>query len=334
MVNNRLQTTITFIRTHKAIIGLCAVLVVILIALILRYLTPPRSQLSSIKSPPTQTLKQVDFQGAQVILPASLPHFPEQLPVTSVSQKAISAADLASRFHITSQNNQGNWVTSDGKTSVVTDPYSGRIGYNNQHYAGDFDAALITTINKEEAIQAAQDFVSKELGLNDYSPNLNALTYLSKSEEYASVDPSRSNLLHVPFSLQAEGLPIFSDIDLNYPVIVGVDSTNTVTSLIVSPNLITGVKQTTEVTTLPLSELPNQILSNNVNLIGAASDFPDGFNIKNITKLEITAITLDYRLNSQTSQIIPYYHLKATATNLDNHPSQLDLITPAVNTTK
>jgi hypothetical protein len=88
-----------------------------------------------------------------------------------------------------------------------------------------------------------------------------------------------------------------------------------------------------KVKTLPFTQLKERILSGNVSLIKIASDAEDGFTIKNLKSLDIDSITLEYRLNSSSSQVLPFYRVHGTVVNQQNSVSTIEFLTPAIITT-
>ncbi len=326
-----LSRVIFFVKTHKAIVLLSAAFLLILIALLLRALTPSTPpKLASIPVPNTPTLKKSNFSTATVILPSPESTFPPSLPIYTTTPMSSSLQLLASRLDLSLQESQGVWTKADKSAYLSQDLYSGRIGYLNTYYSGDFDEALAVIVEKNKALEIARGFLQERLELNNFVPLVDQATYTQKGFQTYVVSADKANVISIPFAYQLQGKPVYSDIDTIYPVVVSVDSAGAVVGFSLSPSLFTSAFQQAEVKTLPISTISNQIISGNVSVLRIISDFEDGFIMDNITRIDVHSIQLDYRLVTQENKILPYFHLFATITNQQNHTSEVELMTPAV----
>lgn len=308
------------------------VVISIVIATVLNLITPASQKIvPAISNTSIPTIKQTNFQGAVITLPVELPTVPASFAVYAAVSRNVDLATLATSLNMQSSDQGVHWYSATGE-SLSQDPYSHRIGYSNLESATATPAANFVPVNTDQAIQAATNFITNKLQLTSLVPNTQNLTYLLSNYDSQQVSPAEADIVEIPFFYQVGNQPVYSDEDLFSPILIKVNSQNQVLNFTMSPTLFTPSTQRTNVQSLPIEQIKNRLLTNNVGVIQIGSQSSDGFTIQDIQSLTISQIKIEYRLNSQSNQVMPYYRLSASAINLNGTTTLLELITPAIQT--
>lgn len=311
----------------KIFVTICILL--LCVALVLRIITPnkPR-ELPSIPETKSPSIKKSDFSGVSITYPEKMPEVPLQLSVFDVAATPINLALLAGQLGLSSKDNGVHWYSAEGAT-LSQDPYSKRVGFS---YINPTKSSK-GVVNKDLAKTTAESFVKNILGLTLLNPVEKSIKLRQSEFEDNFAVPGQEDIAEIPFHYSFAGQEIYGDSDLFSPLIVSVSSENKVVGFTMTPVLIQSIKQEVKVKTVPLEKIGNQLLSNNVGVLQISSETPDGFQISSLKSLSIENIVIEYRLNSQTNKVLPYFHLSAKAINAEDSRISLQLITPAIQTT-
>jgi|GEM_PF-3717685 len=324
----------SWIKKHWLLTLFGFLMLLFVISAVLRLITPRGStQTTSIQQPPMRGLVHSDFTGVSITFSFTPPALPANLPTYSVQTLQVDPAQLAAQLHLQPGSRPNTWVNSQTNEYLLQDPYSKRISYSNPNQMNS-PTIVGKIVNKDQSITAATAFVQNQLHLSGLTPDTNNISYyLSGTEDTDEASPDKANILAIPFVYQANKLPVYSDIDLNAPAVITVNSLNMPSGFSLSAHLYSSPTQIALVATLPIEKIKDRILANNVSVIKITSDASDGFTIQNLKAINVSSLVLEYRLNSNTNQVLPYYHLVAQVINKQDHPSQIEFITPAVITT-
>ncbi len=319
-----------FIKKNWKVIFIGVAILLLFVATVLRILTPATipvvSSIPAVKAP---TIKESNFSGVEITVSATQPEMPATLSVYQVTNTPISLSALATKLGLQTTDNGVHWYSQTGQ-SLSQDPYSNRIGYSG--LGTDEGSTLGAPINKETAVTTATTFVKDTLQFTTLSADPSRITLRQSDFEDNSYDPAKADIAQIPFSYQVGGHAVFSDDDLFDQLIVKVNSQNKILGFTMSPNLVSAVTSEVKVKTISIEQLKTQIMANNVGVLQISSENPDGFTLQNLKSLDISSIAIEYRLNSQKAQVLPYYRIAGSALNLQGIESKLEIITPAIQT--
>ncbi len=320
-------------RNWKLIFGITMV-VLFVVGTILKLITPATAPvLNAVSTAQAPTIKkQTSFTGAVINLPKTAPTVATTQSIYYVTNAPVSLTILGAKLNLQSADQGVTWYSDSGET-LSQDPYSNRIGYSNLGTEEATDSAKLPPVNVETATSVATAYLANKLQITTLVADAPNITLKQTGYEDDYYDVGKADIAVIPFVYQVGGQPVFTDSDLFPQMTVQVNSLGKILNFTMAPNLITAVTQEVKVKTLPFEQIKNQILANKVGVLQISSESPDGFTIQKLKQLDITSATVEYRLNTASSQVLPYYRLFSTATLLSGTVSQLQLITPAVVTT-
>lgn len=319
--------------------GVKAFLVLVAIALIigaiLRALTPPPVRVPQTKflttnlNGTTSSFSNVRYIGPDFTVPS-------ELPVVNAQTTGTSTSDIQNRliekFDLTAAREPSNlWVGLDFYLSY--DSRQSRYILQNQMVTQNPDAAT-TTINKAQAVTAAQTFLHDIFPDTPIAPLESEMLFFSDYDEhYNEVSESNARQVTIPFAYLIEGYPLFYEKQSEFPFEVTVNNANEVVKVSFAPQFLT-------ITTLQNAEIisPAAALSN-LNerslgaLVKAQNRAVDNANLSQVVGGQLTRGSLEYRLDPETHIAFPVYRFDGSITLESGSVLDASIITPAVATT-
>ena len=316
----------------------------LILTAVLRILTPPPTQ----KVIPTPRLTQTNFdlshsRFSNVIY--SGPNFtpPETLPAlaatTDTKTSQLITAQLINKYQLLPHPKSAN-VWTNGRYSLVKTPTK-----DTYKFSEDLSALFISA-QKTPQVHTPLDMAAFLLKANSVIAELELETRFQLFEfgiEYYQTDgqhlektpwlDSKTSHVLIPFIQKFQAWPILSDgqkqnqlsflftfdgqlSDFTFPI-HGVEITSSETPLV----------------PLSLDAAIFQINSGLGTIIDATSETFVPFSIVDITQANFKTVSLEYRVDSQTQQALPFYRFEGLITNADGQTYQATIITPAVATT-
>lgn len=317
-------------------------------AVTLRLLTPPRPTAIPLPAAVSKNFDGSTSQFASLTYTGSLPDFPTELPIyITVSSERVSqniVEGLIKKYqlkpHAVSKN-----IWLNGNYSLVKNPTLGIYVFNNSpqlststptanpnRETSDSQSEIIN----EAAAQTTGTQLVSDLGLaNTYTLDprkTRRMTILEgelEPEEDTSLNP---NHVELQFSQKINGYEVqLESKNENYLKII-VNASQTITR-VTFPIQTTEIKNplTTE-KILPISFAMETIKSGGGSIVNAVGEDLVPFDITTISKGALTAVDLEYRIDTANEVAYPAYRFTGTLTNTTGSIYSAQLLTPAVAT--
>ncbi|HYD34877.1 MAG TPA: hypothetical protein VD999_02320 [Vitreimonas sp.] len=303
-------------------------LVGIVIALTLRLLTPPISEVPTTEfttanaDGSTTNFAGFRYVGEPFTQPATLPLL-SATPFATAEIESEIVNDFQLQPHPSSK---GLWVGD--RYSLSKDVNTGELSLTQDVVATD-SAGIIT---KTEALDISQGFVDEYLSALELKALENQITYYAAAVESEEVDSSQAQMARVPFSYVFEDIPVFFNYQANPPVVIIVNARQQVQSATFTPSYsLTRANQNVELISVN-EALENLTNRNQGSIIAAYDDTALPLDIRDVADGEMTSVSLEYRTDSKSNLAYPFYHFTGTAKNTTQDSFTIEVLTPAVRT--
>ncbi len=311
-------------------IFIALVIVLLVVSAVLRAIAPP-----VVKIPQSQDFTQKNLYGTKttfqnITYTGTEFKVPTQLSIAQFTPMALTGDKLATQFetdfNLTALGIPANtWAGTSYSFSLAEGS-----GHNVLNKDDAFPSAQI--VNKDQAIQTAQTFLQKYIPGNTLQVISDKINYYADSPEPAVTDASKSNLVFLPFSYVIDGYPVFYQNQRDYPFEFLVDPENNIHKFSYYPFFIQispGQKQNT----ISIAQAVTNINAGKASLISMDADDTSVTDISQITSAKLNAVSIEYRTDSQSGYVYPFFRFLGTATNGKNESFQVEIITPAIQTT-
>ncbi len=279
----------------------------------------------SLLTPTRTDLPQVD--KIQLDSQLTLPPLPDHLSIYSAEDQpsfaATNADKIAAQFNLQKSSlSVPLWSNPDGTVTVFLSPQDHTLTYKAEFPSSN----NVTQLNVDVALQTAQNFLVTIGANQDLSAQKNDIKYYkSGGAEYHPTSANDYNLVEIPYSQTVENIPLFVQSKYLPNVSILVNSQLKISRAIFSPNFIKVGSQLSTQKPLSLDELKKLITKKGFQIIDAFSNNPVTQIPSNIQSININHVTLQYRFDSNSKQIIPYFLLTDTSS-----PYNISLVAPAV----
>ncbi len=310
----------------------------IIVSSILKNLTPnPATNLDPNQDQIEQRTIAFNYDGTQSsfenITYTGQPYSnPKQLGVYQVkSQKTIFEKVLKSainkyQFELVSEFDQHQvyenpeYKLSANKLTEVITVYS------------DEPPAQKTNLDVQSATNTAQEILLAllpEQVAGSLQPLLKEAKYLQGEHHLEEVGLSSANIVHIPFAYTLEEYPVYFNDEIQPPISMMIDSNNTMIKTTVQLHDVDfSLAQTEKI--LSVIETVKNINDNYQGVfIEYTKDTPMPPKLNNISKGELREAQLEYRLNSETKTVTPYYRFSGLFEDGEGSAFKGILLTPA-----
>ncbi|HOZ03336.1 MAG TPA: hypothetical protein PKX78_02470, partial [Candidatus Woesebacteria bacterium] len=114
------------------------------------------------------------------------------------------------------------------------------------------------------------------------------------------------------------------------PYVIMLDTQYQISKFIVYPQQVIDFQPTSEHPTLTIDQTIRNISQQNwASIIGVKNDLST-HDLTQVIKLDLTNARVEYRIDSQTQQALPYYRFEGKATLADQKVVEVDVISPAI----
>ena len=124
---------------------------------------------------------------------------------------------------------------------------------------------------------------------------------------------------------------MFLDRSLDYPVLVMVNAENQIQKAVFYPFFL-DPKIDGQIKTIPISQAIANINSNRATIISSHYDGAEVESLDSIVSGALNTITIEYRISTDTKEIVPYYRFGGQLKNSIGQQFFAEIITPAVQT--
>ena len=162
----------------------------------------------------------------------------------------------------------------------------------------------------ETLVKKAEDFVSLTKFAPDYIPGKSKIDFFkSDGNHYEQGSPDNFSLVTIPFAPIINDIPVIIDsLDID-PLSLSVNVNGEVEKAYFQDKLIKIGKPTESTKIISFDLLKQRISENKFQIIGGSSASPYITKIADVPAVDIFEIDLQYRFNSKTKIISPYFHL-------------------------
>lgn len=259
------------------------------------------------------------------------PNIPLQLPVYSgqSSKQDLNTlvAALAKKFKLTQSDNKSLWFSADKSSylSISIDPPNITYEVNSSQSPPSNNNPSL-----EKAQSTSQNFVNSIPAFKDLTSVTSEIKFINTATGEPVVSTKDSaNLIAIPYSPILENYPlIFSD-SADHPLIIFIGANNQITKIIINPRPIT-VDSTplNKYNTLNKDQVAEKLTNHQVQMIQGPSDYIVTNNLTSFPPITITNVSLEYRYDSTTQKISPYYKLTGHTNPAVNTP--VIMLMPAI----
>jgi hypothetical protein len=135
--------------------------------------------------------------------------------------------------------------------------------------------------------------------------------------------------IRIPFGLSYYDTPVLLDFSRGFPMTIVLDADGEMTALVARP-FTAEFEASSQHSTLSTQEAIQEIQRGNASIVDSYSEQTITPKLESVVRGEFISAALEYRIDTSTNLLIPYYHFKGTLVNIDNDIFTADVITPAV----
>lgn len=189
--------------------------------------------------------------------------------------------------------------------------------------------------NLNSALQAAEKFLAQFPDYKNLEPQKDQITYMQVqsvgSEPKVVTNSTQANMISIPFTQYVSGYPYRFSSSTSAPVLITVGQNNQITRAYFSPQPVPNLSHPQNYPLLNSNQILSALNSGQGTVLYAPLYYLPG-DTTSVPPTSLINIQLEYRLNSQTNQLIPYYLL--TGQFLQNPsatvPISIQILLPAV----
>jgi len=326
---------------HKFILGLFLLSLISVVYLTTQLKKTPNTpvQPASDNIPLPTTNSQYQKYPLQKISYSPNIVFPD-IPTTLSSHKAEeiplslnSLAQKISEFYKLPQNKNAPdiWNTETGYQYVLLDRLNQIVTYqlDSNQKPEFFTGNKNPSVN--ESIQSATQFLEKLGILSNYSTSpQDTKFFLFGTSHIEPIDQRGGNLVEINFTPKLNSLPIYKDSFYHPAVSILVGQNNTVVKAQISPLNISVSEPIRDYYLLNKDELLINLNSFPPQIIEAPINILISYKLEKYPEITINETSLEYRYNSVSKKLTPYYRLVGTFITNDKQKHSATFITPAV----
>lgn len=312
------------------VIGLVLICGALLLAAIFRALTP---QAEPIPATPlintnidgtTSSFENLTYTGDN-------PEIPSSFKVVEVIKSAEAAEQIRNRFisafALSPNPNSDTIFNGQDYFLSVSNPGEWLLFKRNK----EINEAIV---DLAQALPIANDFISQYIqnpGLSAYQAGV---TYFHIDLVHLDeVPPAEANIVAIPYTLIIDGKPVIYGNQDVYPTTAYVDSNYQLERLILNPEQYQ-LGQT--VSNLPTITLEQAMVNLNLSQGAVIQSTQTEFGLTNLSQItggNLTQVRIEYRIDPILNLAYPFYRFTGTATNDQGTQLNVEIITPAVETT-
>lgn len=319
--------------TNKIVIVISVVVILlVIVASILRVLTP---QTISVKQTAftqqnkdlSQTkLHSVRFTGTQIDTPATLAiATPTQ---ESQTTEAVITALIAQYDLVAAPEVSEYWQSDEYELSKSTTS-------ETYTFSRSYDPIVniskkLPVANKDQAIEHASRYLRQLIPTAQLTPQPNAARAIEMSHEYIETTPELATAYEVPFAPTINNFPVFYEKESIFPFTVLIDSEDTVHKILFYP-LFKTYTTLEEKTTISIEKAVQNIQAGTGSIIDVTY-INEELQLSDLQDADLKTVSIEYREDDQQGLVYPFYRFTGKATTEANVSADIQIITPAIQT--
>jgi hypothetical protein len=299
---------------------------------VLRLITPQRTTtIPNLVQQGNPDGSQTDFTG--LTFSGQTPQVPEKMWVARVTNFTVASSDkilksLISAYNLKQSTNVDTmWIGLDYTLSYFEDSNTYNLGQND--LAPVDPPQTIAPSDVSQLVTVAQKMVADTFPSLEFVSFPNRIELLTGVGEFAPATPTTATYISVPFGPSFYGIPVVLEFGRTLPLTVYLDANGSLVKLLAQP-YSSSFEATTQYYTLSVQEALREVESGNASIIESYSEVTGTPNLTQVVRGEFASVTVEYRIDTKTKLLVPYYHFVGNLVNYDNDLFTADVITPAV----
>ncbi len=308
----------------------------LLIAAILRVLTPPEvpvplTSFSTTNYDQTQTVfSRVTFSGEKKAFPTSLPIH----TATSNQTTTDVVAFLAQQYNLVNQNKVNEtWRNQNGDNLRIS-KYTGQIQFTLGQEIASGSALPVDELQQQALALLKQTLPIKNP--DQLVVDQNQVVFIENEDElYEQVPYQEASAMLVPTDYVLSGFPVRFEKITDPTFMTTISKSGQLIKIVFYPQFYS-FQAVGDKDIISLDQALVNINNNQASVIGLT--YTDGekiqaLNLANIANLNLTTVDLEYRIDTQTTAVYPFYRFSGVGTDANKNQLNIEIITPAVATT-
>lgn len=308
------------------IIGLT---VVAIATFVLRYFTkiPDKEVLENVQVPGAFSLPTT---AVEIVIQAQIPQTPQKLTTFAVQKSVKTVDEIAKTLNTTERLGENSFLSPDKTKTLVYTGETQAVSYTNSKVVGEVNTAAFVPVQADMAAQKALGFIQSIFGVIPVTPDTDSIEYL-RADDIEHDEPIKkedATMVAISFVYSVDGKPAYINNQRKSPIKVYVDGTGTIVKADFS---LTQFVPKDSQTVRPISFSDAIKDKNNIFLLSVSNPTLTKLPFEQMSKLTIQSITLEYRLDSNRSLLIPMYRCTGTAVyTASTVESEIEFVIPAV----
>lgn len=262
---------------------------------------------------------KVSYSGKEIILP-------ENLTQVKIQQylSPNPTEELAKKLNISPVEGEQDFWTSETWNMVYD---------KNDHLIllssiGPSNTSL--TLDKATSILKAKQWLEKLDLDSNMEVNPNSIEYFVGEYQLKPSSESAASFVQMQFGPKVNDFPLYIGQNQQLPILIMLDSAYNLLKVVIYPQQIVEIAPTTELPTLTIDQVVENISQNNMASIIGYDGIPSEYDLTQVKRLDLTSGSVEYRLQGDGQIALPYYRFEGKATLADQKVVEVDVISPAI----
>ncbi|MEO8581589.1 MAG: hypothetical protein ABI425_03305 [Patescibacteria group bacterium] len=332
MENNRLQlpSFITklfqkkWLRVFIVIMGLAVV-----ISAILQALTPTPPPAETVVTTEKTYKAQITFdKNLTMSMPSKLAVYQALQPETIET----TIQKLAKQLPLTPVPGTSNaWQDANQEYQLTTSGNATLIAYKKDILLSILDDTLpkTATVTHEEIAKKIRSFIDEHQLFQNYTLSEPEPQSVNPESTEPAKDEASTNAYKITLNTLVDNIPFISSDKVQSPAIIRVDKNASILEISFYP-VPSSFEQVQIVNSLGLGGVEDRMLAGLITYIHAGNFDAIEPNAENLSNVEFSSATLEYRQNEQNGYILPYIHFYGVGKDKNNSIFNVEAISPAV----
>lgn len=187
-------------------------------------------------------------------------------------------------------------------------------------------------LQKDQAISDASNFVRQILPSVELTPQVTATQPIELTDEFTVTTEDKANAYQVPFSPSINGFPVFYKKEAQFAFMVLVDGNNELQRIEFNP-LFKKYAPAEEKNSISLEQAIKNIQAGTGSIIDVT--FIDSeLSLADLQGAEFKSVSIEYREDPIQNIAYPFFRFAGPATTADGTTAEIQVITPAITTTR
>jgi hypothetical protein len=330
----KIKSIISYLRQHWVITFIALVIVLFIISIVLRLLTP----VSSL-TPITPQITQQNFDGTHttftsVTYVGNPPEFPSAIPLVEVESSSLQLDAVRDQLVETFALAQSPTSPNIWEGAIFTLFWNESENWLqlSRNFLPEEATGTVSKITPDNALSVSKEFVNKYLPNLKLSPQTSSLQFASGSEGFSSEITDNATAIRVPFTYSVNNIPFYYKRNTDYPFLIDVDGKQEVSQALIYHHFI-NFKPIKTLPTLTLEQAIAELREGGGSIISAFNGVGGEIPLSRLADVQFNSVKLEYRVDDALQTAYPFFRFSGSALATDNRRLSIEAITPAIQTT-